>query len=134
MGVAVVGRPVARMAGKPREVAEITRLCTDGTRNACSMLYGASARAAAALGFERIQTYTLPEEGGVSLRASGWKCEGEAGGGDWNVPSRGGRRIDQPQGVKWRWAKTLNPSHPAEISLPVASSAVEQYELFGGVA
>lgn len=80
-GVCVVGRPVARLAGHPREVAEVTRLATDGAYNACSILYASAARACKAIGFRRIQTYTLPSEGGASLRASGWVCEGEAGGG-----------------------------------------------------
>jgi hypothetical protein len=52
------------------------------------MLYGSLRRAALALGFVRLVTYTLPEEGGASLRASGWRCDGEAGGGSWSVPSR----------------------------------------------
>lgn len=61
-------------------IAEVSRLATDGTRNACSILYAAAARACDAMGFDSIQTYTLPEEGGASLRAAGWTCEGEAGG------------------------------------------------------
>ena len=60
---------------------EVTRLCTDGTKNACSFLYGKAARAAFALGYRRIGTYTLPDEGGASLRAAGWKLIGERGGG-----------------------------------------------------
>ena len=80
-GVCIIGRPVARLAGKPRDVAEVTRLATDGTFNACSILYSAAARACKAIGFQRIQTYTLPSEGGASLRASGWVEEGAAGGG-----------------------------------------------------
>lgn len=67
---------------------EVTRLCTDGARNACSFLYGAAARAAFALGFRRIGTYTLPEEGGASLRGVGWKLIGERGGGSWSRASR----------------------------------------------
>jgi hypothetical protein len=86
-GVCIVGRPVSRIRDDGLTL-EITRLCTDGTPNACSKLYGAAAKAAFALGYKRIGTYTLPEEGGASLRASGWKCIGEAGGGSWNVPSR----------------------------------------------
>lgn len=88
VGVCVVGRPVARLAGSPRDVAEVTRLATDGTYNACSMLYSAAARACKAIGFRRIQTYTLPSEGGASLRASGWICEGEAGGGSMETHGR----------------------------------------------
>ena len=107
-GVAVVGRPVARLAGPPRDVAEVTRLATDGTPNACSMLYGAAARAAKALGFRRIQTYTLPEEGGASLRASGWVNEGAAGGGQWKHTDGKPRRTDQPTSIKSRWALTFS--------------------------
>jgi hypothetical protein len=87
VGVAIVGRPVSRMLDDG-ETLEVTRLCTDGTRNACSFLYGAAARAAFALGFKRIGTYTLPEEGGASLRAAGWKLIGERGGGSWSRKSR----------------------------------------------
>src|SRR5690242_1445240 len=82
-GAVIVGRPVARLAGKPREVAEVTRLVTDGTPNACSMLYQAAARTAKEMGFKRIQTYILASEPGTSLKASGWVDEGEAGGGQW---------------------------------------------------
>lgn len=79
-GVAVVGRPVARML-QDGLTCEVTRLCTDGARNACSLLYGAAWRAARAIGYRRIVTYTLPSEGGASLRALGWRLVGEAGGG-----------------------------------------------------
>src|SRR5688572_24232208 len=65
-GVAIIGRPVSRMADDGWTV-EVTRLCTDGSRNACSMLYRAAWRAARALGYRRLITYTLPEEGGASL-------------------------------------------------------------------
>jgi len=78
------------------------------------MLYGAAARTAKAMGFVKIQTYILESELGTSLKAAGWVCEGVAGGGDWNVPSRGGRRIDQPQERKTRWAKYLN--EPVEMA------------------
>ena len=72
-GVAVVGRPVG--GARQYEWLEVTRLCTDGTPNACSFLYGAAVRAGKALGYSRIQTYILKEESGVSLKASGWKFE-----------------------------------------------------------
>lgn len=73
VGVTIVGRPVS---GKNQDIwVEVTRLCTDGTPNACSFLYAASARAAKALGFKRIQTYILQSEPGTSLRASGWNFE-----------------------------------------------------------
>lgn len=106
VGVAIVGRPVARKCDQ-RNTLEVTRLCTDGTKNACSTLYAACARAGKALGYLKIQTYTLESEGGASLRAAGWVAECISPGGDWNVPSRGGRRVDQPMEPKTRWAKFL---------------------------
>ena len=87
-GVAVVGRPISRYLDDGR-TAEVTRLCTDGTFNGCSFLYGCCARIAREMGFRKIITYTLAEEGGASLRASGWSCApGFRGGGSWNVPGR----------------------------------------------
>lgn len=91
VGVAVVGRPSAR-ASQDGFTAEVTRLCTDGTPNACSMLYSACWRAARELGYMRLITYILSTEPGTSLHASGWKLIGERGGGSWSVPSR--PRID----------------------------------------
>lgn len=79
VGVAIVGRPVSRHRDDGI-TAEVTRLCTDGTKNACSFLYGAAARAAFALGFKRIGTYILASEPGTSLTASGWRLVGETDG------------------------------------------------------
>jgi hypothetical protein len=77
-------------------------VATDGTRNACSALYAAAWRAASAIGYRRLVTYTLPSEGGASLRGAGWKCTGEAGGGSWARPSR--PRVDMhPMQQKMRW-------------------------------
>jgi hypothetical protein len=73
VGVIVVGRPVGGQ--HQGDWVEVTRCCTDGTRNACSFLYSAAARAAKALGFSRIQTYILKGETGTSLKATGWKFE-----------------------------------------------------------
>lgn len=87
VGVSIVGRPVSRHRDDGMTL-EVTRLCTDGTRNACSFLYGASARAAFALGYRRIGTYILASEPGTSLTATGWRLIGERGGGSWSVPSR----------------------------------------------
>jgi len=103
VGVAIVGRPVSRHLDNGW-VLEVNRCCTDGTKNACSMLYGAAWRAAKALGYRRLITYTLPAEGGASLKASGWSCVGERGGGNWNVKSR--PRIDTDallRGQKLLW-------------------------------
>ncbi len=91
VGVATVGRPVSRRLDNGW-VAEVTRCCTDGAQNACSMLYGAAWRAAKSLGYKKLITYILSSESGVSLKAAGWICVGECGGGSWNVKSR--PRID----------------------------------------
>lgn len=100
-GVAIVGRPVARGLDNGW-TAEVVRCCTDGTRNACSMLYAAAWRAVRALGYLKLVTYTLPEEGGASLRAAGMRCIGEAGGGSWSCASR--PRVDtHPLQKKLRW-------------------------------
>jgi len=100
-GVAIVGRPVARRLDDGFTV-EVTRLCTDGTPNACSMLYGAARRVALDKGYRRGVTYTLPEEGGASLRASGWDYLGDTPGKSWSVKSR--PRYDKhPLGLKHRW-------------------------------
>ncbi|HXJ92665.1 MAG TPA: XF1762 family protein [Terriglobia bacterium] len=101
VGVGIMGRPVARMA-QDGFTAEVTRCCTDGTRNAPSMIYRALWRAAKALGYRKLITYTLPQEGGASLRAAGFRLLGEAGGGSWN---RAGRpRVDlHPTQGKLKW-------------------------------
>lgn len=102
-GVAIVGRPVSRHQDNGWTL-EVNRCCTDGAPNACSMLYGACRRAAFAMGFRRLLTYTLPAEGGASLRGAGFRLIGENKGGNWNVPSR--PRIDTDallQGQKLIW-------------------------------
>lgn len=101
VGVIIVGRPVARMLDDG-ETAEVTRCCTDGSRNCCSLLYGAAWRAAKALGYKRLITYTLAEEAGSSLKGAGWKLIGERGGGKWSRPSRE-RLDDHPTQLKLLW-------------------------------
>ena len=105
VGVAIVGRPVSRYLDNG-ETLEVTRLCTTGEKNACSMLYAAAARAAKAMGYRKIITYTLDDEPGVSLRAAGWTCMGTAGGVCWT----GERRPAHPQypaQMKLRYEKKL---------------------------
>lgn len=104
VGVAIVGRPVSRGVDFTTTV-EVTRLCTDGTKNACSILYAACARAAFALGYSKIQTYILADEPGTSLRASGWVHDGNVVGRQWKHTDGKRRRTDQPTGDKQRWAK-----------------------------
>lgn len=101
VGVAMVGRPVARHLDDGRTV-EMTRLCTDGTKHAASMLAGAVRRASLALGYDRCITYILDSEAGTSLKAAGWKRVRLAGGGSWSRPSR--PRVDtHPTGQKVLW-------------------------------
>lgn len=71
-GVAMAGRPVARLADDGLTL-EVNRTCTDGARNANSMLYGAVWRAGKAMGYRRCITYTRADESGASLRAAGWR-------------------------------------------------------------
>lgn len=103
VGVAITGRPISRHLDNGWTL-EVNRVCTDGTKNACSILYAACWRVAKALGYKRLITYTLPSEGGSSLKGAGWTLVGERGGGNWNVPSR--PRIDtahELQGQKLLW-------------------------------
>lgn len=101
VGVAMAGRPVARMFDDGWTV-EITRCCTDHTQHVASKLYGALVRAARALGYTRVITYTLKSESGDSLKAAGWKVIAEAGGGSWHRKSR--PRVDtHPTEQKLLW-------------------------------
>lgn len=102
VGVAIVGRPVSRIRDDGL-TAEVTRLCTDGTRNAASFLLGRAAAAAFALGFVRIGTYTIPDEGGASIRAAGWRLLGRRGGGEWSSPSRPRKSAKFPTTQKHLW-------------------------------
>lgn len=103
-GVAIVGRPVARGLDDGLTV-EVNRCCTDGAHNACSMLYRASWRAAVALGYTRLVTYTLIDECGSSLRAAGFVRAAETRGGSWNCESRP-RTDNAPTDRKVRWELT----------------------------
>lgn len=108
VGVAIVGRPVARMLNDGFTL-EVTRLATDGTKNACSKLYAAAWRTAREMGYKRLVTYILDTESGTSLRAAGWRCVGQAGGGSW---SRGNRpRVDKhPTQGKIRFEMLSSPA------------------------
>ena len=103
-GIAVVGRSVARGVDQ-YNIAEVTRLVSDGTPHVCSMLYAACARASEAMGYTSIHTAILDSEPGTSLKAAGWKFDHMIKGRDWNCPSRGGRRTDQPMCDKQVWSK-----------------------------
>ena len=101
VGCVIVGRPVARH-NDDGYTAEVTRVATDGSKNACSMLYGAAWRAARAMGYRRLMTYTLSTEPGTSVIAAGYRAVGEVKGRSWDTPSR--PRIDKhPTQDKVRW-------------------------------
>lgn len=109
-GIAIAGIPKARMLDDGLTL-EVNRVCTDGTRNCCSFLYGCCKRAAKALGYALLITYTQADEDGASLKASGWECDGDAGGGSWF------RQVSNPRAtysgaVKRRWHIDLNAPAP----------------------
>jgi len=102
VGVVMIGRPVSRHLDNGY-IVEINRLAVlDGYKNACSMLYSAAWRAARSMGYKKAITYILKEESGTSVKAAGWKCIGEAGGGSWNSKNR--PRIDKhPTQIKFKF-------------------------------
>ena len=103
VGVAIVGRPVSRHLDDGWTL-EVNRCCTNGAKNACSMLYSSAWRAARAMGYQKLITYTLESEGGASLRGAGWQCIGETNTKDqgWNRSSR--PRVDtHPLQQKLKW-------------------------------
>ncbi|WP_280383636.1 XF1762 family protein [Nocardia wallacei] len=96
VGVAIIGRPVARSLDDGRTL-EVNRTATNGTRNACSMLLGAAWRAAKALGYTRLVTYTQHGESGSSLRAAGYHVVAQRRARrSWSCPAR--PRLDRPNG------------------------------------
>lgn len=115
VGVAIASRPVARGSDNGRTI-EIIRCTTEGDRNACSRLYGAVCRAAAAMGYQRALTYTLEDEPGTSLLAAGFRRDGTTDGGAWTPMDGLVRSAERPRlfdppkmpdGPKVRWVREL---------------------------
>lgn len=117
IGVAICGRPLSRHYDNGF-VIEVSRVCTDGTKNACSKLYSACARIAKEMGYTKIITYILASETGVSLKASGWQCEEKnVGGKAWNSSGKNtrtnvvatlfGTELKYPEEKKQRWSKII---------------------------
>lgn len=106
VGVVICGRPVSRKTDY-QSCLEITRLCTDGTPNACSKLYSAAARVAKEMGFKKIQTFILHSENGISLKASGFDFVSISEGGQWVHTDGKKRRNDQPICKKMKYEKNL---------------------------
>jgi len=115
VAVAQAGRPVAPGLQDGRSL-EITRVCVgvEDLKNACSMMYGALARAAEALGYRTLWTYTLESESGVSPRAAGFVLDGVIDERSWAEES-GRPRYEEnlfgerttPAGPKFRWRRDL---------------------------
>lgn len=106
-GVAICGGPASRHLDDGKTL-EINRVCTDGTKNACSILYGATYRAAKAMGYRRVVTYILESEPGTSLKAAGYRCEGRAGAPKWNGTRRPKDAGQYPHEMKTRWVKEMS--------------------------
>jgi hypothetical protein len=115
VGVMTAGRPVARRLDDGTTL-EITRVCVlEDVENGCSRLYGAACRAAAALGYRRVITYTLERERGSSVRAAGFQPDGISDPirGSWSSRTRprydlnlfGERTRDV--GLKQRWSREV---------------------------
>lgn len=105
LGVACAGRPCRSL--QDGLTCEISRVATEGERDACSRLYGALCRAAKALGYSRIVTYTRMDERGSACLAAGFRDDGPAGGGEWGRPSRPRNAAADPS-PKRRWIWTLD--------------------------
>jgi hypothetical protein len=106
LGVAVVGRPLARHLDDGL-TAEITRLATDGSRNACSVLLAAAWRVARHMGYQRMITYTRADEPGTSLRAAGWTAVADLPATPcWDRPSRPRTAHGADSIARTRWQVT----------------------------
>jgi hypothetical protein len=127
IGVVIVGRPIARLLDDDFS-AEVTRLCTDGSKNACSLLYGAAWRACRAMGYRRLITYILATEPGTSLRTAGFRVVGKTKAESWSRQTR--PRVDMaPHQAKLRWEVSceesqLEPACPSHARTHVRASTV----------
>lgn len=130
LGVAMVGRPVARLLDH-NAVVEVNRVATPGVdadprcRGACSLLYRACAAEAEKRGFSRIITYTLEIESGYSLRAARWHPTGRTSGGTWSRDDRPREERPETEGVKIRW-------EPRRALVPAAQPRNDLFPGFGG--
>lgn len=133
-GVAMIGNPVARGLVDGR-TAEVNRVATDGCPNACSALYGAAWRAAKAMGYCRMYTYTLASESGASLRGAGWRVDGDVPGRSWHTPSRPRAIEEHPTEDKVRWViENQSPGYVGNIQWPEPEGEPEEtiLDYFGG--
>jgi hypothetical protein len=131
VAVTCIGRPVARNLCDGRTL-EVYRVATLGHRNACSMLYGAAWRAAQALGYTRLITYTLDHEPGTSLRAAGWTAAGKVRGRSWSCSSR--PRDTKLICDKRRWIKTKRGHRGKDYEIEQPTPDSNQLDLFAELA
>lgn len=123
-GVAIVGRPVARSFDDGWTL-EITRTCTDGTRNVNSKLYGSAWAAAKAIGYTRLITYTQAGETGASLKAAGYSVVAERPArAGWNTPSRPRepRGTEREQRFLWEISTRLDRITRVGTAVPVPAA------------
>ncbi len=118
VGVAAVGHP-ARMLAEKGALCVLRVAVVEGQPNACSMLYGACARAARAMGATALVTYTHQGEPGTSLRASGWIDGGLTDGGEWDRPSRRRQRALFPDPKRRWWTPWSDLSSYQQCGKPV---------------
>lgn len=125
-GVAIVGRPKGP-GYEGRRIAEVVRTATDGCPNACSALYGACSRAARALGYAALVTYTLADdEPGVSLRAAGWVDDGRIDRRkhrERNCASHPRRPSEAPGPKRRWWAPWSDLSRAIPVAWPEAADS-----------
>lgn len=117
LGVAIVGRPTARMLDDGRRLQVVRCAVREGVKNGCSMLYGAVARAARAMGATDCFTYIHADETGHSLKTSGWieDLNFKSDGGEWSRPSRPRSKTVEPEAKRrffTAWSKMVLPSPP----------------------
>lgn len=144
VAVGIAGNPPRAWQGTGRLV--ISRVAASAGGNACGMLYGALSRAADALGYREVWTYTLPHESGKTLKGSGFFDTGLTGGGEWDCPSRRRSAAKHPEPKRrwvrspvlaricaaWRadtsfWPDSWEPANPAHGQCAVTALAVQDW-------
>ena len=95
IGVAIVGRPVARNLDNGFNL-EVLRVCIkDGSpKGANSKLYARCRAIGQMMGYKKIITYTLKSESQTTMKALGAVMESEVKAHQWSRPSR--QRSSQP--------------------------------------
>jgi hypothetical protein len=111
VGVGIASDPKA-WRSRDGFTIEITRVATDGHPNACSRLYGALCRAAAAIGFRKAITFTRLDEPGTSLKAAGFVEAGLTKEESWD---RLMRPRDERKEQHRRWVRSLQEPRASRV-------------------